>query len=331
MPGAGEGLRQWDYGVTGAAGRRQGTRRPGGSAIDPGEHVGSALADPPGGGLCSPAVLPEVWPIPAPRRGDPLRHRKPADGRRQPGDTHGVSPAAPRPELGPGERLCSAAECREAWSANADGPCPLPMTPAILIFVVALGLIASERVDRTKVALLGAVLMLLTQTIDQETAIEAIDWNTLGLLVGMMIVVRVTEPTGAYTWVAIRAGQLSRGPPVRGGGGAGADDRGAVGVPGQPHDGPADGADHVPARGRARRRPDPAGDHRDPRLEHRRHGDADRRPAEHHDRGRDRALVRRVHREPRAGGGGDADRGHRPACTSSTARSCRSPPRRASA
>ncbi len=87
------------------------------------------------------------------------------------------------------------------------------MTPAILIFVVALGLIASERVDRTKVALLGAVLMLLTQTIGQETAIEAIDWNTLGLLVGMMIVVRVTEPTGAYTWVAIRAGQISRGRP----------------------------------------------------------------------------------------------------------------------
>ena len=87
------------------------------------------------------------------------------------------------------------------------------MTLAIVIFALALVLIATDRVDRTKVALLGAVLVLLTQTIDQEHAIEAIDWNTLGLLVGMMIVVRVTEPTGAYTWVAIRAGQLSRGRP----------------------------------------------------------------------------------------------------------------------
>ena len=87
------------------------------------------------------------------------------------------------------------------------------MALAIVIFVAALALIASERVDRTKVALLGAVLVLLTQTIDQEVAIEAIDWNTLGLLVGMMIVVRVTEPTGAYTWVAIRAGQISKGRP----------------------------------------------------------------------------------------------------------------------
>jgi Na+/H+ antiporter NhaD/arsenite permease-like protein len=87
------------------------------------------------------------------------------------------------------------------------------VTLAILIFVAALALIATERVDRTKVALLGGVLMLLTQTLDQHAAIEAVDWNTLGLLVGMMIVVRVTEPTGAYTWVAIRAGQLSKGRP----------------------------------------------------------------------------------------------------------------------
>jgi Na+/H+ antiporter NhaD/arsenite permease-like protein len=87
------------------------------------------------------------------------------------------------------------------------------MALPIIIFAAALALIASERVDRTKVALLGAVLVLVTQTIEQEVAVEAIDWNTLGLLVGMMIVVRVTEPTGAYTWVAIRAGQLSKGRP----------------------------------------------------------------------------------------------------------------------
>ena len=87
------------------------------------------------------------------------------------------------------------------------------MTLAILIFVLALALIASERVDRTKVALVGAVLVLLTQTIDQQRAIEAVDWSTIGLLVGMMIVVRVTERTGAYAWVAIRAGQLSKGRP----------------------------------------------------------------------------------------------------------------------
>ncbi len=88
------------------------------------------------------------------------------------------------------------------------------MTLAILIFVAALALIASERVDRTKVALLGAVLMLITQVIDQEHAVEAIDFNTIGLLTGMMIMVKLTETTGIYTWVAIRAGQVSRGRPL---------------------------------------------------------------------------------------------------------------------
>lgn len=88
------------------------------------------------------------------------------------------------------------------------------MTGAIVIFGVALALIASERVDRMKVALLGATLVVLTQVIDQEHAIEAVDFNTIGLLVGMMLMVRLTEATGVYTWLAIRAGQWSRGRPL---------------------------------------------------------------------------------------------------------------------
>jgi Na+/H+ antiporter NhaD/arsenite permease-like protein len=88
------------------------------------------------------------------------------------------------------------------------------MTFAVVLFAAALALIATERVDRTKVALIGAVLLLLTRTLDQEQATEAIDWNTLGLLVGMMLMVKITEPTGVYTWLAIRAGQLSRGDPL---------------------------------------------------------------------------------------------------------------------
>ena len=87
------------------------------------------------------------------------------------------------------------------------------MALAVIAFAGALALIASERVDRTKVALAGMVVVLLTQTIGQEEAIEAIDWNTLGLLTGMMLMVKVTEPTGVYTWLAIKAGQISKGRP----------------------------------------------------------------------------------------------------------------------
>jgi Na+/H+ antiporter NhaD/arsenite permease-like protein len=74
--------------------------------------------------------------------------------------------------------------------------------------------IASERFNRTKVAMVGAIAMLLTQTLDQEHAIEAIDFNTIGLLAGMMVMVKLTEHTGVYTWLAIRAGQLSQGRPL---------------------------------------------------------------------------------------------------------------------
>jgi Na+/H+ antiporter NhaD/arsenite permease-like protein len=88
------------------------------------------------------------------------------------------------------------------------------MALAIGIFAIALAAIVTERLDRTKAALLGAVLVLLTQTIDQEQAIAAIDFNTIGLLAGMMLIVRITEATGVYNYLAIRAGQIARGRPL---------------------------------------------------------------------------------------------------------------------
>ena len=87
------------------------------------------------------------------------------------------------------------------------------MPLAIAIFAAALVVIASERVDRTKVALVGGMAVLLTQVVDQDTAIEAVDWNTIGLLAGMMLIVKITETTGVYTYFAIRAGQLAKGKP----------------------------------------------------------------------------------------------------------------------
>ena len=78
----------------------------------------------------------------------------------------------------------------------------------------ALALIALEWVHRTKVALSGAALMVLVGVLDQDGAIESIDWATLGLLAGMMVIVGLTEPTGVFTFLALRVAQLSRGRPV---------------------------------------------------------------------------------------------------------------------
>ena len=89
------------------------------------------------------------------------------------------------------------------------------MAVAVATFLLALAVIASERVHRTKVALLGAaVVVLLVSDFSQEQAIEAVDFNTIGLLAGMMILVYLTQQTGVYDYVAIRAGQISKGRPL---------------------------------------------------------------------------------------------------------------------
>jgi len=88
------------------------------------------------------------------------------------------------------------------------------MALPIVTFLATLIVIATERVHRTKAALAGAALIVVTGSLEQQEAVEAIDWNTMGLLAGMMLIVRLTEPTGVYNYVAIKAGQLSGGRPL---------------------------------------------------------------------------------------------------------------------
>jgi len=57
------------------------------------------------------------------------------------------------------------------------------------------------------------VVLFVGSEYDQELAVEAIDFNTIGLLAGMMILVYLTQETGVYDWIAIKAGQLSKGRP----------------------------------------------------------------------------------------------------------------------
>ena len=88
-----------------------------------------------------------------------------------------------------------------------------------IIFVVALTLIFTEKVNRTIVALTGAVVMILFGTYmgfyNQDMATEIIDFNTLGLLFGMMVLVALLEPTGFFQYLAVWVGKISKGKPVR--------------------------------------------------------------------------------------------------------------------
>jgi Na+/H+ antiporter NhaD/arsenite permease-like protein len=82
-------------------------------------------------------------------------------------------------------------------------------------FAVALLVIALEFVHRTKVALVGAAFVVLVGVLDVEPAIEAVDWATLGLLVGMMIIVGLAQPTGLFSYLALHVARLSGGSPFR--------------------------------------------------------------------------------------------------------------------
>lgn len=98
----------------------------------------------------------------------------------------------------------------------------MPATPALTtaIFVLAYALIASERLHKTSVALAGAVVMLLVGLVEQKeafhgtAAVQGIDWNTIFLLVGMMVIVNITRHSGVFQWIAIKAAKLAKGEPV---------------------------------------------------------------------------------------------------------------------
>jgi Na+/H+ antiporter NhaD/arsenite permease-like protein len=90
---------------------------------------------------------------------------------------------------------------------------------AVIIFVVAYTLIATEKVHRVAAALGGAMLMLLIGATDAEHAFfseeAGIDWNVIFLLLGMMLIVAVLKRTGVFEYIAIWAAKRAKGRPFR--------------------------------------------------------------------------------------------------------------------
>ncbi|MEG6586253.1 ArsB/NhaD family transporter [Dendrosporobacter sp. 1207_IL3150] len=86
---------------------------------------------------------------------------------------------------------------------------------AISIFVLAYTVIVSEKIHRTIIALAGGITMILMGIISQETAIAHIDFNTIGLLIGMMIIVNITSETGLFRYLAIWAAKKVNGDPIK--------------------------------------------------------------------------------------------------------------------
>lgn len=85
---------------------------------------------------------------------------------------------------------------------------------ALSIFIVVFGLIVSGLLDATVVSLTGAVLMVLTGILTFEEAIASIQFETLALLMAMMLLVEVSREAGIFSWLAVKIAKLSRGNPL---------------------------------------------------------------------------------------------------------------------
>ena len=89
-----------------------------------------------------------------------------------------------------------------------------PLWLSTILLVVSYAILLSEKINRTVVALIGAGLAIITGLISQSQAFEAIDFNTIALLTGMMIIVAVTRTSGVFEFVAIWSAKKVNANPV---------------------------------------------------------------------------------------------------------------------
>ncbi len=88
-----------------------------------------------------------------------------------------------------------------------------PMWVSTCILAITYAVIMSEKVNRAIVALVGAGIMILVGVLDQNEAIKGIDWNTIGLLTGMMILVSVSRRSGMFQYLAVWSAQAAKAHP----------------------------------------------------------------------------------------------------------------------
>ena len=96
--------------------------------------------------------------------------------------------------------------------ALIPGVDPVLLAVGILLFTYAA--IMTERLNRAIIALLGAVIVIASGLLTQEQAIAGIDFNTIGLLAGMMVIVSIARKSGIFEYVAIWAAKKTRGSPA---------------------------------------------------------------------------------------------------------------------
>lgn len=86
-------------------------------------------------------------------------------------------------------------------------------TISIIVFLVVIIAIISEKIHRAAAAVAGAVVLLLLHILDVEAAVGYIDFNTIGVLIGMMIFVAVIKCSGLFEYISIKTAKIAKGNP----------------------------------------------------------------------------------------------------------------------
>ena len=89
-----------------------------------------------------------------------------------------------------------------------------PMWVSVALLAVTYAFVVAGRPDRTVVALIGASLVILVGALDQGEAVRGIDWDTIGLLTGMMIIVSISRRSGMFQFLAVWSAQRVRANPA---------------------------------------------------------------------------------------------------------------------
>ena len=89
-----------------------------------------------------------------------------------------------------------------------------PMWVSGIILVITYAVIMSEKINRAIIALLGAGLMVILGVLNQQAAIRGVDFNTIALLIGMMMIVAITRKSGVFQYVAIWGAKKAKANPA---------------------------------------------------------------------------------------------------------------------
>ena len=84
----------------------------------------------------------------------------------------------------------------------------------IIVFVVVYAAITFELVNKAVSALLGVMVLLMVHVIDEHTAAELIDFETIMLLLGMMSIVAVLRKSGFFTIISVKIAEKTKGNPL---------------------------------------------------------------------------------------------------------------------